>query len=166
MRHPPRYADRALPPYAHRPGRTPHPVTDPRGHSFGLSHPAPRPGAWSLPHQWRECEPYLAGCDLFNLGYWWEAHEAWEEVWRSLPADAIAARFLRALIQVAAAALKHEAGQLDGAARLLDRAAANLAPLLDAGTSGAPFMGLDARGWFTQARRDLAPPPAIVLAFA
>ena len=161
----PRYASRSLPHYAHRPGRTPHPVTDPRGHSFGLAHPAPRPGAWTLPPGWRDCEPYLAGCDLFNLGYWWEAHEAWEEVWRSLHADAFAARFLRALIQVAAAAIQHEAGQLDGAARLLDRAAANLAPVLDTPLADAPFMGLDVREWFAQARRALAPPPPIVLAF-
>jgi hypothetical protein len=29
--------DEPLPPYAHVPSRTPHPVSDPRGHSFGLT---------------------------------------------------------------------------------------------------------------------------------
>jgi hypothetical protein len=33
------------------------------------------------PEDWRSCDLYLYGIDLFNHGYWWEAHEALEDVW-------------------------------------------------------------------------------------
>ena len=56
----------------------PHPRNDPDGHSYDEEEEY-------LPHftaeEWRDCEHYLYGVDLFNQGYWWEAHEAWEAVW-------------------------------------------------------------------------------------
>ncbi|CAM4376753.1 DUF309 domain-containing protein [Deinococcus marmoris] len=41
------------------------------------------------------------GAALFNLGQWWEAHEAWEELW--LEAGGQERAFLQALILLAAA---------------------------------------------------------------
>lgn len=46
------------------------------------------------------------GLDLFNHGFFWEAHEAWEEPWQTLPRDSATALHLQALIRLAAAALK------------------------------------------------------------
>jgi hypothetical protein len=46
------------------------------------------------------------GLDLFNHGYFWEAHEAWEEPWQGLRRDSAGALHLQGLIRLAAAALK------------------------------------------------------------
>jgi Domain of unknown function (DUF309) len=69
---------------------------------------------------------FVRGAQLFDGGAFFEAHEAWEERWRSAT-DETERRFLQGLIQVAAALHKllvvasHEA-----ASRLLARALAKL----------------------------------------
>ena len=71
---------RPLPPYTFIPGRTPHPVSDPAGHMHGKTlerPPAPDPS------RWQESRAYLVGVDLFNHGFYWEAHEAWEGLWHA-----------------------------------------------------------------------------------
>jgi predicted metal-dependent hydrolase len=82
---------------------------------FGASEPAP--AAPLDPENWRDCEPYLYGIDLFNHGYYWEAHEAWEAVWHAAGRRGPTADFLKALIKLAAAAVKAREGSLAGAAR-------------------------------------------------
>jgi uncharacterized protein len=70
--------DRPFPPYAYAPGDTPHPTRDPRGHSYAAGFEIPeRPD----PEEWRACRDYLYGIDLFNHGFYWEAHEVWEGLW-------------------------------------------------------------------------------------
>lgn len=157
---PPRYSRVALPRYAHRLGVTPHPATDPRGHGFGHAAESPGPEHWRSPEGWRTCEAFLEGVDLFNAGYWWEAHEAWELLWRSTPhpgpGDADSAEparqraFVQGLIQLAAAALQRAAGNQAGVGVLLERAARNL--------DGAPagYMGVDAPALLEAARRAAA----------
>jgi uncharacterized protein len=109
---PPRYlADVPLPPYTHVPGRTPHPVSDPHGHSFG--HAPPRPAAPD-PDDWRGCADYLRGLDLFNRGFYWEAHEAWEALWHVCGRRGRTADFLKGLIKLAAAGVKVREGRPRG----------------------------------------------------
>jgi predicted metal-dependent hydrolase len=56
---------------------------------------------------------YLTGISLFNSGYYWHAHEAWEDCWRTAqPADA---DFYQGLIQAAAALVKWHQGNRHGA---------------------------------------------------
>lgn len=114
-----RYTDRPFPPYRHLPGRTPHPVRDPDGHSYGLDEPR-------LPDlnvaDWRTCEHYLFGIDLFNAGYWWECHEVLEGLWHASGIGSEASHVLQAVIQCAAAHLKAATGRPAGARRLLDHA--------------------------------------------
>ena len=70
----------SLPPYTFVPGSWPHPRRDPRGHSFG----SPEPEATPLdPAGWRDSAVYLRGIELFNGGYYWEAHEAFEALWNA-----------------------------------------------------------------------------------
>lgn len=111
----PRYTERPLPVYRHVPGRTPHPTRDPDGHSYGLSAP-------ELPdlntHDWRRCEHYLFGIDLFNAGYWWECHEVLEGLWHAAGIGTPAAHVLQAVIQCAAAHLKAANDCPSGAGRL------------------------------------------------
>ncbi len=128
-----------LPPYAFVPGQTPHPVSDPRGHSFGVRPARPeRPD----PTRWRECRPYLHGIDLYNGGYPWEAHETWEGLWHACGRTGLAADFFKALIKLAASGVKGRKGQPRGAGQHARRAAElfrQSAGRLDT----ARYMGLD-----------------------
>ena len=59
---------------------------------------------------------FLAGVELFNRGEFFDAHEAWEDLWRDCaPADR---RFYQALIQAAVAAHHWGRGNAAGARRL------------------------------------------------
>jgi hypothetical protein len=102
--------DLSLPPYAFVPGRNPHPESDPAGHSYGR-HPAP---AVLDPGRWRDCREYLFGLDLFNTGFYWEAHAQWESLWQGAGRKGAVADFVKGLIQLAAAGVKHAEGMPDG----------------------------------------------------
>ena len=102
-------SDRPLPPYTHIPGVTPHPLRDPAGHSYrgdaapdtSLSPQAPLTWANLLAHpefQW--------AVRLFNAGYYWESHEAWEALWHAASRTGGLADFLKGLIKLAAAGVK------------------------------------------------------------
>ncbi len=110
----------SLPPYSYVPdGPHPHPVRDGAGHHFGrdvLLSPLE-------PGRWRECIPYLLGIDLFNHGYYWEAHEAWEQLWHLHGRRGPTADFLKGLIQLAAAGVKVRQGVLPGVLSHAQRAA-------------------------------------------
>jgi hypothetical protein len=93
----------AFPAYAFVPGRNPHPESDPRGHSYGQC----LEPAILEPEQWRTCQVYLFGLDLFNAGFWWEAHAQWEALWHGAGRKGKIADFLKGLIQLAAAGVKH-----------------------------------------------------------
>src|ERR1700675_2052924 len=83
--------DEPFPPYAFVPGRYPHPTSDPKGHSFGITPALP---AKVDPDRWQECRPYLYGIDLFNGGYFWESHVAWEGLWMACGRKGVVADFL------------------------------------------------------------------------
>jgi hypothetical protein len=115
----PRFSDAPLPPYSYVPGKFPHPATDPRGHSYGRESAKvklPRGG------DWRTCREYLRGMDLFNHGYYWEAHESWEAVWIALGRTGLDADFIKGLIKLAAAGVKAREGRREGIARHAKRA--------------------------------------------
>jgi hypothetical protein len=109
-----------LPPYAYVPGHFPHPFSDPAGHSYQRSAPqshAPDPDCW------RACRAYLRGLDLFNHGYYWEAHEAWEALWHACGRQGRLADFFKALIQLAVAGVKVREGKVEGVRSHAKRAA-------------------------------------------
>lgn len=136
---PPRYApQRPFPPYAFLPGRDPHPERDPGGHSFGAPH---APSAYVRSEAWRANEAYLFGVDLYNHGYLWEAHEAWEGIWHPSKHDELQAEHLQGLIQCAAASLKIAMEQPRGLEKLAAFGTARLERV--AHQSGGSFMGLD-----------------------
>ena len=103
-----RYSQRSFPPYRYLPfqgdSALPHPRTDPNGHSYNDEEDYLHNFS---PDDWQTCEPYLYGIDLFNHGYWWEAHESLETVWLSAgQKTTICGRFVQGLIQLAGAQLK------------------------------------------------------------
>jgi len=134
-----RYApERPFPPYAYLPGRDAHPSADPAGHSYGASEPA----ATYLPaERWRENSDYLFGCDLYNHGYLWEAHEAWEGLWHQAKHDRDQAELLQGLIQCAAASLKIPMQQPVGLVKLAEKGTARLDAIARGGRP--TYMGLD-----------------------
>jgi hypothetical protein len=95
-------------------------VSDPRGHLFGQPAEAIR----TIPADWRSCRDYLHGIDLFNYGYYWEAHEAWECVWHAAGRAGPLADFIKGLIKLAAAGVKTLEGSPVGRERHATRAAA------------------------------------------
>ena len=115
-----RYApDVPFPAYAFVPGKHPHPVTDPQGHQFGQTTSAPKPLDPSQPEQ---SLAYLTAIDLFNAGYYWEAHEVWEGLWIAAGRTGPLADFLKGLIKLAAAGVKIREGQIRGVERHARRA--------------------------------------------
>lgn len=63
---------------------------------------------------------------LNDAGFFWEAHEILEAVWRAAPQGGRDRILLRACIQIANAGLKHRLGRLRAVARLLAEAQAEL----------------------------------------
>ena len=116
-----------LPPYRYVPGLNPHPLKHPGGHSRD-------PERIPLAHQW------IRGLDLFDHRYYWEAHEVWEAVWKSVP-EGSERQLLQGLIQLAASTLKHHLGQPRPCARLLLRGGARVEAVIAA--EGASWRGLD-----------------------
>ena len=125
---PPRYAPLVpLPPYGYVPGHgLPHPVTDPRGHSHAARHTG---------------DGWLRGIDLFNAGFYWEAHEAWESVWHDLGRTTPPARFVQGLIHLAGAAVKIREGKPEGVRRHTHRARELLAEAGGGEVGGGPSDG-------------------------
>jgi hypothetical protein len=128
-----------LPPYSYVPGSgLPHPIGDERGHSFGRHEP---PAIPLSEENWRRNDAWLYAIDLFNHGYYWEAHEAWESLWHACGRSGPVADLLKGLIKLAAAGVKSREGRPAGVKQHATRAV----ELLTAGKSvlgQAPF-GLD-----------------------
>jgi hypothetical protein len=116
----PRYCpERALPPYSYVPGLAAHPMSDPRGHSYGHAEAAAMPLAES---SFRGNATYLYAIDLFNHGFYWEAHEAWEALWHAAGRKGARADFLKGLIKLAAAGVKAREGRAAGVRLHAERA--------------------------------------------
>jgi len=127
---PDRYVpDEPFPPYAYVPGHWPHPENDPEGHAFDDDEsPLDTP---LDPDDWRSCREYLFGIDLFNHGYYWEAHESWERLWHAAGRSGLTADFLRALIKFAAAGVKIRQGNERGLDRHAEKAVRQFEQLTD-----------------------------------
>ena len=108
-----------LPPYAYVPGLRPRP-RHLRGDAGGQpEEPPPTP---LDPGAWRDSIAYFRGIELFEHGYYWEAHEAWEGLWVAAGREGPVAELLRGLILLAAAGVKIRQGRGTGAAKLGARA--------------------------------------------
>lgn len=116
----PRYAPEfPFPPYSYVSGHWPHPLRDPMGHSYGMVHV---PVVFPDQSEWRSCREYCYAVDLWNAGYYWEAHEQWEALWHAAGRGGVTADFFKALIKLAAAGVKAREGRPEGVLRHLRRA--------------------------------------------
>ena len=116
--------EKSFPPYAYLPGRQPHTVRDPAGHSYHVK-PMPVAAEASL-----GSDVFLWGLDLFNHGYYWEAHEAWEGLWQVVDRGGPSRMLFKGLILLSAAGVKIREGKHAAAVRHAGRAAALLRRLM------------------------------------
>jgi hypothetical protein len=72
--------------------------------------------------EWESDVAYRYGAKLYVEGFFWEAHEVWEAVWKASRPNGVERRLLRGLIQLANAALKVRMGRARAALRLLREA--------------------------------------------
>jgi hypothetical protein len=148
-------ASEALPPYTYVPGGPwPHPRSAPQGHSYGLKEPklAPVTEA-SGPALLR----LLRGAELFNAGYYWEAHEVWEALWHAFGRRGPAADVVKALIKLAAAGVKVREGHEHGVRIHAARAASLLRAVSK--QAGAHQLGLDLEECADRAQKVADDPP-------
>ncbi|MFH1571382.1 MAG: DUF309 domain-containing protein, partial [Gemmatimonadota bacterium] len=136
------------------PGRTPHPRTNPAGHSYGAAPPAAAP---LVRHGWAANQSYLFGVDLYNLDFWWEAHEEWEGLWGLEPRGSTVRRYLQGLIQVAAAMIRWEEGNRRGLEGLAGRGLGYLQEVAD--SCGPRYTGLEVTAFAAAVRELLAAEP-------
>lgn len=155
---PSRLSREALPAYRHVPGLTPHPVTHPAGHSYGHRLAAPAPACLELPDRWRDCTDYLYGADLFNRAYLWEAHEAWEAVWKGAGEETPPGQFVQGLIQTAASLLRRHLGTAAGSLSLWRKACRRFDAIVACSErkgASASYMGIDLVEWRARVERYL-----------
>ena len=145
-----------LPPYAFVPGGPwPHPASSPEGHAFGAPQETPAP---IDPKHWNASTLYVRGFTLFNAGYYWEAHEAWESLWHAHGRHGRTADLLKGLIKLAASGVKVREGQPHGVIVHARRAADLFRRVREQG--GRRQLGLDLEGLELLASQIAANPPA------
>jgi uncharacterized protein len=133
-----------FPPYAHRPGKTPHP-NQAGGHRYQWTEPQAQP--LGLP-PWPSHLNYLYGIDLLNHGYFWEAHVEFEAIWNAHGRQGIEAELMKALIKWAAAGVKAAIESRAAATGHLERALEILDPLNPQDAQSCT--GLDLNQWKAQ----------------
>ncbi len=106
-----------LPVYRYIPGENRHPNKSPETHP--LRFPLPNP---DLERPLKERTEFLYGLDLFNHGYWWESHEAFEALWLELGRISPDAQFFQGLILLAGALIKDKTRQHAIARKMMDQA--------------------------------------------
>ncbi len=129
------YSKLKLPQYAYLPGKMQRALTRTDIPSFEV-----------LPlslKKWNENEAYLYGIDLFNHGFYYEAHEVWEELWHEVGHKTLPGKFLKILIQLSAIQLKLLSEEPSPAKRLAQRAQALLLELCrEIPSSSETYLGI------------------------
>ncbi len=100
---------------------------------------------------------FRRGVELFDAGYYWEAHEAWEELWHAVGRRGPTADVLRGLIKLAAAGIKVRERREAGVRTHARRAAECFASARRQG--GSHQLGLDLDVWIERASAIAESPP-------
>jgi len=95
--------DKDFPAYTFVPGLAAHPERDPGGHSYNKTN---SDSIMYSDTNWQSSDAYKFGFDLFNFGYYWEAHESWEKIWQLLKTNHNINHYLKGLIKISAAGVK------------------------------------------------------------
>lgn len=122
-----------LPSQPHVPGKSERPTVSP---AFDAAAAAP---AYTVDQMWPENVTYLYGIDLYQSGFFWEAHEVWEPVWLRSAGNSRERLLVQGLIQLSNACLKIAMERPDAAARLLAIARDKVS---EAAVGGPAIMGI------------------------
>jgi uncharacterized protein len=142
--------DSGLPPYTYVPGGPwPHPNRAKDAASNRGTEPPADPADSRL---------FRRGIELFDAGYYWEAHEAWEVLWHAAGRRGATADVLRGLIKLAAAGIKVRERREPGVRTHARRAAECFGAARRQG--GVHQLGLDLDLWIERARAIAESPPA------
>ena len=106
-----RFTHYKLPTIPYTPGKTERPTLDPLENEEVTPQPISKLPTYNNPF-------FLYGLDLFNNGFYWEAHETWEELWH-LEDSILHKRMIQGFIQLAASMVKRNQGNSDGQEKLL-----------------------------------------------
>ena len=92
---------------------------------------------------WQDSAHYLYAIDLFNYGYWWEAHEVLEVLWVIAKRETPTGIFIQGLIKISAAFLKESQALHEAALSLSAKGLSRLHSKsgLFMGLYVAPFLG-------------------------
>src|ERR1700733_6901 len=121
---PRRLPQKSLPPYAYLPGKNPHPIRDPTGHSYHVE-PIPVAAEASL-----SSDAFVWGLDLFNHGSNSSTPGAGEGLWQVADRDSPPRVLFKGLILLSAAGVKIRERKNAAAQRHAMRAAALLRQLM------------------------------------
>jgi hypothetical protein len=100
---------------------------------------------------------FRRGIELFDAGFYWEAHEAWEVLWHAAGRLGPTADILRGLIKLAAAGIKVRERREPGVRTHSRRAAVCFASARRQG--GVHQLGLDLDQWIERALAIAESPP-------
>ena len=109
----PRYSKISFPKYAHRPGQTVHPEK-PGGHMYQQDMLEPHKLTADGYH---DNDMYLFSIDLYNHGFYWEAHVYLEELWHLDGRQGMLSDFLKLMIALSAVKLLSIRGETAGIER-------------------------------------------------
>lgn len=147
---PPRYSELELPRWSCLPS-----------HVASADFERLRPATLDMPERMApgsvpEQPAYRYGADLYNTGFYWEAHEVWEPVWMALPPNSRERITCQALIQAANACLKLRFGGARAFGRLAMEVARHAGEVTATGNRAA---GIDMHAWsgaFASFAKDIA----------
>ncbi len=145
-----------LPPYSYVPGGPwPHPN---RAKQAGGARSGEPSRARPLPEDLAASPWFRRAVRLFDAGYYWEAHEAWEALWHAAGRRGATADVLRGLIKLAAAGIKVRERREAGVRTHARRAADCFASARRQG--GSHQLGLDLDAWIERALAIAENPPS------
>src|SRR6185312_8486599 len=146
-----------LPPYSYVPGG-PWPHPNRAQQDEGDRSEEPSPAKSPLPEDLATSAPFRRAVQLFDAGYYWEAHEAWEGLWHAAGRRGATADILRGLIKLAAAGIKVRERREAGVRTHARRAAECFASARRLGESHQ--LGLDLDAWIERALGIAESPPS------
>jgi hypothetical protein len=147
----------AMPAYSYVPGGPwPHPNRV-RG-SAQETDSGSDPASLLSPEDYAASPLFRRGIQLFDAGYYWEAHEVWEILWHAAGRRGSTADILRGLIKLAAAGIKVRERRESGVRTHARRAAECFASARR--QRGVHQLGLDLDVWIERALAIAESPPA------
>ena len=145
--------NRAFPPYSFIPTQNLNPNRV-GGYREGIPDPISKP---IDKNNFFEHQDYLFAIDLINHGYYWESHVYFEAIWHAHHRKGPIASYCKAMVKIAAGAIKNKQGRNDSAKRLFEGANEILRNLPDSMFLGIPIKELIiiSKKWISEGQKEI-----------